>query len=53
MAKLNDQERLLFTPQARKSQINAGVAALNKLRKKQRDVIGQPSPVEKDEKALR
>ena len=37
MAKLDEQQSLLFTPRAKKANINAGIGELNKLRKEQRD----------------
>ncbi|MCF8142705.1 MAG: AAA family ATPase [Deltaproteobacteria bacterium] len=52
MTRLNEQQRLLFTPQGQKPLINAGVAELNKLRKMQRDASASHHQWKKMKKRL-
>ncbi|MDY6989901.1 MAG: AAA family ATPase [Thermodesulfobacteriota bacterium] len=52
MTKLNEQQSLLFAPRAQKAHINAGVAELNKLRKKQREASASHHQWKKMKKRL-
>lgn len=52
MTKLNEQQSLLFAPRAQKAHINAGVAELDKLKKKQREASASHHQWKKMKKRL-
>ncbi len=52
MAKLDEQQKLLFTPLAKKANINAGIGELKKLRKAQRDASASHHQWKKMKKRL-